>query len=107
MRLLPAVGHGRAIVSQPETVGHAIKWRGVHCRRVFLLDGRVPSVERRRGRLVEHVVLFGAVEIVRHAARGRRVDGRAAVVAVHANFPGLPVFVYGRLSRQAVADLNG
>lgn len=107
MGLLPADGRGRTVVSHPKTVGHATKRRGVHCRRLFLLDGRVPSVEDRHGRLVEHVVLFGAVEVVRHAARRRRVNGRATVVAVHADFPGLPIFIDGRLPRQAFVDLYG
>jgi hypothetical protein len=41
-----------------------------------------PLADGRHGRGVEHVVLSGATEVIRHPARRRRVHGHVIIVIV-------------------------
>lgn len=112
VRLFPDGGCRRAIVScHLQAVRNAAERRSVHFR-LFLPNGGMSPLNGIHGRGVEYVVLFGTAEVIRHAARGRRVHRHVIIAgrhAIHAGFSGLapPLLVYGRLPGQPTADFGG
>jgi len=126
--LFPASRRRTIVCGHPQAVRHAAERRRVH-HGLFLPDGRVsPLADGRHGHGVQHVVLFGATEVIRHPARGRSVHGHVIVVVVvivavvvftvvaavpgTTRFAGLALlyYIHGRLpgrSLQPVAQLGG
>jgi len=119
--LFPANRRRTIVCGHPQAVRHAAERRRVH-HGLFLPDGRVPPLANgRHGHGVQHVVLSGATEVIRHTARGRRVHSHiivvvavivAVVVVAVARFSGLALlyYVHGRLSGgslQPVTQLGG
>jgi len=120
LRLFPTSQRRTIVCGHPQAVRHAAERRRVH-HGLFLPDGRVPPLaDGCHGHGVQHVVLSGTTEVIRHPTRGRRVHGHVFVVVVAvvagvpatARFSGLAMmyYVHGRLSGrslQPVAQLSG